>query len=508
MKTIRSTALASAAICAVVLTSGITSASAAGPGIGDVSDAMVYGPSGPVGTVVADLTDEDDDYSTIPAPFAINFFGTKYEGLCITTNGTISPVLTPADGCSDDYDVDVENLALDSEAPVIAALALDLDPAEELWVPGVEVTSFGVSSGVATVTTATPHPFAAGDDFFSWFPADDPSFEEDNSGTVDSVPTPTSFTFAVGNADEPVRAVTGASVSIGDYDDVRDDTDADGLADDGFADVKQIFAGTTVIDGKQAVVITWYRIPTNDTVNSPLLSNTLQIVLIQEPTSEGETNGYDFTIQLNIGTATDNDDGYSAADPSESCDSDSDSEGGIDNCRWGMGWADFDPATATADPYELFADFPINQLIDSGGTTALVNNRLNSSVFGRYTWKMIDGVTVGFVAPSMDGGDDGPLNPAAPPVLGTVSPPASIPVGQAYSFGFTASGTAPIVFAVAAGSLPTGLSLDPNTGVVSGTPTELGTFTYTISATNAAGSVSATYTQVVAPTIRLPIVSG
>ena len=407
-----------AAISIAALALSSVGANAAGAGYGDVSDAIVYGPAGPIGAPLVDLAGEDDESTTVAAPFPINFFGTKYEGLCITTNGSVYPVLTSTTSCSDSYDADLENLAIDGSAPIIAVLALDLDPSETLWVPGVAITSVSVTSGIARITTATPHPFIVGDDAYTWFSPDDPSFAGEDNFTVMTVPSPTTFTFVRAIADEATRAVTGATASIGDYDDARDDTNSDGYADDGFGAVRQVYFGTTTIDGKQALVATWYRVPTNDGNNSPLLSNTVQIVLIQEPTTNGATAGYDFTIQLNVGTATDNDDGYSAADPSDSCDS-----GDVpDDCRWGMGWADYDPDTDTAVPFELFAAFPINQLVDSGGTTALVNNRLNTSVLGRYTWGMVGGVTVGFATPRMDGTDNGTLaarvTPAALPSTG------------------------------------------------------------------------------------------
>lgn len=48
-------------------------------------------------------------------------------------------------------------------------------------------------------------------------------------------------------------------------------------------------------------------------------------------------------------------------------------------------------------------------------------------------------------------------------------------------------GTAPFTFALIAGALPTGLSLNTSTGVISGTPTAFGVFSYTILITDANG---------------------
>jgi Putative Ig domain. len=52
----------------------------------------------------------------------------------------------------------------------------------------------------------------------------------------------------------------------------------------------------------------------------------------------------------------------------------------------------------------------------------------------------------------------------------------------------------------AASGLPPGLSINPNTGVISGTPTQTGTFTVTISATNSHGTGTATLTIFIAAT--------
>jgi hypothetical protein len=69
--------------------------------------------------------------------------------------------------------------------------------------------------------------------------------------------------------------------------------------------------------------------------------------------------------------------------------------------------------------------------------------------------------------------------------------PATLPngsVGAPYNQIVTASGgTAPYTFAISSGSLPTGLILTAATGAISGTPTAPGTFTFSITATDANG---------------------
>jgi hypothetical protein len=66
---------------------------------------------------------------------------------------------------------------------------------------------------------------------------------------------------------------------------------------------------------------------------------------------------------------------------------------------------------------------------------------------------------------------------------------------------WSSAGGAPVSFAVT-GSLPQGLSLDPATGIISGTPTvQTPTLNYTITATNTGGSTSSTLTLTVLPQV-------
>jgi hypothetical protein len=81
----------------------------------------------------------------------------------------------------------------------------------------------------------------------------------------------------------------------------------------------------------------------------------------------------------------------------------------------------------------------------------------------------------------------------------STSPLATGAVGSPYSQALAAlGGTAPYAWSLGAGALPPGLSLDSSTGVISGTPAQVGTFNFTV---QVADSVSSTVSKTFALTI-------
>ncbi len=101
-------------------------------------------------------------------------------------------------------------------------------------------------------------------------------------------------------------------------------------------------------------------------------------------------------------------------------------------------------------------------------------------------------------------------NAAAAPTITTDTLPNG-KVGEAYSHTLTATGTAPITWSID-GGLPAGLSLNADTGEISGTPTADGTAKFTVKATNSAGSdtkeLSITITKAAPAEYTVTVTSG
>lgn len=92
--------------------------------------------------------------------------------------------------------------------------------------------------------------------------------------------------------------------------------------------------------------------------------------------------------------------------------------------------------------------------------------------------------------------DNGNDNRRRPAISAPDSPLPSAAMGVAFSTTFVSSGDT-VMWSVASGTLPPGLSLDAMTGQYAGTPTTVGSYTFTIAASNNFGMDSRAYSQTV-----------
>ena len=562
-----------------VLADGITSPTPASAGAWDTSSAIRYDADGTViGTAVESLIDNDDGDWLVPSsPFPVNFFGTKYAQMCVTTNGSVYP----SNGtCTDQYDEGMGQLAISGAAPLIAALATDIDPGEASLmienengaIPSGPVTGTSGAAGsvgprTLTVTSsASLSDLVVGDWVYFWGTGD--SRLDDYKYLITALDTTArTMSFSVGGV-VPDGIAQGKwyyhrTVTFGAYsgmvasttpgDMTVTSTVSDGLGlkvgdsvafqsadanidakiyevsavgsgtfdfvlpagapapvtttpgywffSDGVGAVRTVNYGTATIDGRSAMVFTWYRIAENDTDNQDWLYNTLQIVIVQRSTGDA-TNGWDFDIEFNYGSLQDDEDGYDATDPTDSCTAYTNPGivNGIADCRWGVGaasyksglqvqsisfsgtdatittttphglaglgsevWIKLDtavdpvinnltandrgratvtgastltfpvdtpgadttftppPAIEASDVYELYADYSIDRLADNGDT-AMVDNSVNSSVLGRYTFGFVGGTPSGFKTLAEAISPSPAPAPAVPPAAAAPAP--------------------------------------------------------------------------------------
>lgn len=80
------------------------------------------------------------------------------------------------------------------------------------------------------------------------------------------------------------------------------------------------------------------------------------------------------------------------------------------------------------------------------------------------------------------------------PALGLQSPPGT--VREASEGDPSSSGKSPLSFSLTTGALPGGIDLNPTTGQLLGTPTELGTFSFTVHVNDANGEEASQSLQV------------
>lgn len=151
-------------------------------------------------------------------------------------------------------------------------------------------------------------------------------------------------------------------------------------------------------------------------------------------------------------------------------------------------------------------DTPITWTVESGSLpTGLSLNASTGAISGTPT---VDGTSPFTVrATNVAGFAQQPMTiviaaaVVAPSVTTTTLPGAV--AGVAYSATLAATGTAPITWSIPVGTLPTGLSLDANTGAITGTPGASGVAAFTARATNSAGfsQQSLTITVLVVPLV-------
>ncbi|MFI5837902.1 putative Ig domain-containing protein [Micromonospora sp. NPDC051300] len=147
--------------------------------------------------------------------------------------------------------------------------------------------------------------------------------------------------------------------------------------------------------------------------------------------------------------------------------------------------------TAPADGGSAVTGYRITPYVDSVARTAVL-------VPATPTTRSVTGLTstetytfrIAAINAAGTGPDSAPAGPVRPNPLPSLifGPPPAGEVGAAYRFLLAVSGgTVPLAWSVSAGTLPPGLTLDPATGVLSGSPREAGSWPFTVRVTDASG---------------------
>ena len=143
------------------------------------------------------------------------------------------------------------------------------------------------------------------------------------------------------------------------------------------------------------------------------------------------------------------------------------------------------------------------------GNATYTSNSYTTTSAGTYTWALSYSGDKNNNPVSACGGSGETLTVWVPVSLEPSTLPAAT-VGRSYTCGSdiaASGGKAPYTYAISAGSLPPGLSLNPSTGAITGTPTAGGTFTFTVTATDSAGPPHNTGSQTYALVVNPPTIT-
>ena len=352
----------------------------------DASEAIRYSGDGgdELGTRITFFDDADDDAQIIGLPWRINFFGHPANALCVSSNGSVSPLLLTELQYDAWSGLDDDNVPVDDENAPNSCTRYDRNLATIANTDSMDVIS-AIGSDIVLYwdNSGSPDPCDVCDGGSIWW----------NEIEVDG---------------KEAVAITWDEVSM--YSTVW-----------GYYPEYSGAGGSW--SGDEWFFGDW-------TQGSP---NTFQIVIVKGDDGN-DVDGYDHTIELNYGTMGDGSDGYgSLKDESGAsipgvggepwlfwCAGSSYTEldTGLDDlnsglsdagipysmtdfshliewdrnslCRWPIGVGSYDADTETGTGYELFADTPVGDLID-GGSSELVGNSRGSAVEGRYVIDMVGG---------------------------------------------------------------------------------------------------------------------
>jgi hypothetical protein len=179
-------------------------------------------------------------------------------------------------------------------------------------------------------------------------------------------------------------------------------------------------SGIYFYSDQETVVVTWFRITPYvyrngvwDRVSPPAEVLTFQFVAEKRDT--GNLNdGFDFNWEWNYGTAQSERSGYtiplggSCINP-------------VNPCYWSVGWTNYDPNTDEAiDVFNLLGEPRLKSTLVDGGSYALVSNRLNSEINGRYRLAMIGGEPVTVINdPVVESGNNNSAETSSPTLAAT-----------------------------------------------------------------------------------------